>query len=525
MNNLYVFAIGGSGERVMKSLVMMLAAGMPLGAKRLIPVFVDNDVDSNALTSCLELIDYYRANPRTDKNAKHMGLHTLCAQNTDGSIPSFAHVDVEKPVILNVAGGNIGNLDKIIGKLNTNNADEDSVDEEKNLLFTEDDLQMPLTVGFVGNPNIGSVVLNSLSLQGNAFNSIYADAQAHDGVFVIGSLFGGTGAAGFPLIVNKFMSNDITHRPLIGGAAILPYFGLREGDGTNGKIDTNKYDVHSDTFTSKTRAALMYYDEYMRNMHYMYYVGDNNKRSTYEHFVGGKKQENPYNIIEVMAALSVINFAQKDVSNKPDQVVYEIPVWDFNEHDVANLTSIRNVALKRSLVKFQMMKCLFESPDFLQWAIAQNHSYVADIKFDQKILEAVTTEGKLNQYPEAWSLRMMFQQWDKWLGELGSNKVKRQFRIFNPDNSKVTRENISQLFFTDNEFGIAKTEQVRKGIPPFRTHYVTRVLSPQIEDALLYAYRSLGIRAATASRQNALSTLLLIISTALDKVINDNCNF
>ena len=52
MNNLYVFAIGGSGERVMKSLIMMLATGMPLGAKKLIPVFVDNDVNSNALTSC-----------------------------------------------------------------------------------------------------------------------------------------------------------------------------------------------------------------------------------------------------------------------------------------------------------------------------------------------------------------------------------------------------------------------------------------------------------------------------------------
>ena len=56
MNNLYVFAIGGSGERVMKSLIMMLATGMPLGAKKLIPVFVDNDVNSNSLTSCLDLI-------------------------------------------------------------------------------------------------------------------------------------------------------------------------------------------------------------------------------------------------------------------------------------------------------------------------------------------------------------------------------------------------------------------------------------------------------------------------------------
>ena len=91
MNNLYVFAIGGSGERVMKSLIMMLTTGMPLGAKKLIPVFVDNDVKSNALTSCLDLINYYRSNPETGHTDK-VGLHTLCGKTSGdlGKVPTFA---------------------------------------------------------------------------------------------------------------------------------------------------------------------------------------------------------------------------------------------------------------------------------------------------------------------------------------------------------------------------------------------------------------------------------------------------
>lgn len=528
MNNLYVFAIGGSGERVMKSLIMMLATGMPLGANKLIPVFVDNDVKSNALTSCLDLINYYRANPEKDITDK-VGLHNICSKTSGdlGSVPSFAHVDVEKPIILNVAGDNIGNLDKIIGNLDTKKKYEDSINEEKNLLFTEDDLEMPLTVGFVGNPNIGSVVLNSLSLQGDEFTTIYGDAGSSDGVFVIGSLFGGTGAAGFPLIVNKFMSDDNAHNPLLGGVAILPYFNLQSGDGTKGLIDTERFDVNSETFTSKTRAALMYYDEYMRNMHYMYYVGDSSKRSLYPHFVGGVKQENPYNIIEVMAALSVINFSQKDTNSKPTDVVYQMPIWDFDNETLSNISSIRNQALKRSLVKFQMMKSMFESPDFIKWDIEQEHEFVEDIKFDFEMLSAILNKSDEAKYPLAWSIRNIFEQWDKWINELGGNKVKRQLCIFNSNDVAVTRENISQLFFSNNSNGIAKTETYKKWtIDGFRAKHVekTRVLSPQIEDAMLKAYRSLGVKTAIASKDKALSTLLLVISKALDDVIDNFCD-
>lgn len=525
MNNLYVFAIGGSGERVMKSLIMMLTAGMPLGAKKLIPVFVDNDVKSNALTSCLELINYYRSDPENDHTDK-VGLHYLCRKKSGEikSIPSFAHVEIGKPIILNVAGDHIGNLDRIIGSLNTKDQYEDSINEEKNLLFTEDDLEMPLTVGFVGNPNIGSVVLNSLSLQGTAFTTIKDAAGSSDGVFVIGSLFGGTGAAGFPLIVNKFMSDDNTHQPLLGGVAVLPYFNLLAGDGTDGLIDTTRFDVDSGTFTSKTRAALMYYDEYMRNMHYMYYVGDSSNRSIYPHFVGGKKQENPYNIIEVMAALSVVNFSNKDVDRKPNDVVYQMPIWDFKDETISNISSIKNKALKRSLVKFQMMKAMFESPDFIKWNIEQGHEFVKDIKFDSEIRNAILDQDLDNNYPLAWSLRNMFKQWDKWMGELGGNVVKRKLHIFNSNG--VTRENISKLFFSENRNGIAKTETVKEwvlGLPP-RQVEKTSVLSPQIANAMLVAYRNLGNRKATASREKSLSTLLLVISKALDDVIDNYCD-
>ena len=59
MRNLYVIAIGGSGERVMRSLIMLLASGVKVDADRVIPVFIENDIKSHALTSCMNLLKYY----------------------------------------------------------------------------------------------------------------------------------------------------------------------------------------------------------------------------------------------------------------------------------------------------------------------------------------------------------------------------------------------------------------------------------------------------------------------------------
>lgn len=523
MNDLYVFAIGGSGERVFKSLVMMLAAGMPIGAKRIIPVFVDNDAKSDALTSCEKLIEYYCSDPQNNSADQFVGLHPLCKE-VGSNIPTFAHVQIEKPVKLNVAGDQIGTLDKIIGQLNAQKSQEEEwIEEEKNLLFTKDDLEMPLTVGFVGNPNIGAVVLNSLSLQGEAFQNIFGKITQNDGAFVIGSLFGGTGAAGIPLIVNKLKTKSVGQQPLIGGCTCLPYFNVNAATGsTPSQIDTSRYDVNSDTFYLKTRAALMYYDVFMRdNINHLYYVGDDKNRSNYQKCVGGEKQRNPYNLIEVMAALTVVDFSKQDVANRPAQVVYHRPLWDFNaeNNSVSNISCIRNQELKKALAKFQMMKVMFENDDFLNWSLAQSHDFVLSTKFDNKILNAIRDEHNLPQYPKAWALNKFFKEWDLWFKELGASNLKRQLRIF--DYNGVTKENVSQKFYANSANGIAKTEEKREGL--FKKRTVTRVLSPRIEDEMHEAFKELKIETAKLTSEQSLPTILKIISKALDNVIDSNC--
>ena len=139
MQKMYVFAIGGSGERVMYSFIMSLIAGTPIEAQEVIPVFIDNDTTSKALTNCLKLIEAYQSvyNGQSNKLQGVNSLYTRALGTNPGAWPTFCRTIIADPVILNVDGQQISNLEGIIGcPNNTTNPTLKRVAAEKNLLFT-----------------------------------------------------------------------------------------------------------------------------------------------------------------------------------------------------------------------------------------------------------------------------------------------------------------------------------------------------------------------------------------------------
>jgi len=523
MNNLYVFAIGGSGERVMRSLIMLLTAGMSVGARTIKPVFVDNDEKSDALDKCKKLINYYRSEPGSTQNNQNVGLHSLYRGLSP--IPSFAHVNIDEPVLLNISGTKIGNLRSIIGEIDKESKLEMAIAEERDLLFSKNDLDMPLNVGFVGNPNIGTVVLDSVSFNSDEFRGILGNVSSNDGVIVIGSLFGGTGAAGFPLVINKFNERGENQRPLLGGVTILPYYTLTEKDGTKNILDTEKYDVKCETFDAKTRAALMYYDDYMKKMDYCYYIGDDH-RPQYSHYVGGEEQNNPVNLVEVFAAQSIIDFSKQ---TRPESINYKRPIWGFidDRHSDSNINCIPSNDMRRSLVKFEMLKMLFINDCFLSKDIEDLKPHVHNIGFKDVYLKSIREESEIQNknFPSSWGLCNMFEQWDLWLKDLKSPNAKRKLSLFN-DGETVNPQNITSLFFSNSRFGIAKVETKREG---FLKKQTTEIASdPQIAKCLIEAYQALYPKGKSGDANNIpedqrLGKLLQILSVALDKVIDNYC--
>lgn len=530
MNRLVVIAIGGSGERVMESFLMELTAGMQVDATSVLPIFIDNDSDSHSLKECKNLINYYRQQGSAENRL--IGANSIYekALGTDNSKwPSFFKTIIEDPIYLDSDGANIGNLSEVIGNLDES---KQNILEERDLLFTEKDLKMPLDGGFIGNPNIGSVVLNAIALHDERYESKQEEICNGDGVVVIGSLFGGTGAAGIPLIVNKFREKG-NQAPYIGVVSLLPYFTTS----TTNKFDNSpEYDVISDMFDVKTRAALMYYDDYMQDVDVQYYVGDRTCKAVYPHHIMGDDQNNSTHPIEVMAALSVIDFSKGLFQNK---VIYKRPTWSFSDEKdskdslSSNLSDAPNEDFRIAIAKFQMMKWIFTEDGLLKDDISEKRPFVKNLGFTEEMRIATHTNDfhKIKQFPQAWGLNKLFHSWDCWSTQLTNPKnsipSKRKASFFKTNG--VTEENLTQMFYTNQEngWGIANVKMVGGGL---FGHRHPEPMSSDIKDALIDAYDELVKKKilpdsnSVPDEHKKLPYLLLVISNALDSVLKEKCS-
>lgn len=59
MKKVFVFCIGGTGERVMKSITMLMAAGMDTNGFTVVPIIVDPHLDLDEKKNLQTLIDKY----------------------------------------------------------------------------------------------------------------------------------------------------------------------------------------------------------------------------------------------------------------------------------------------------------------------------------------------------------------------------------------------------------------------------------------------------------------------------------
>lgn len=302
MARLFVFGIGGTGSRVIKSLTMLLAAGLKLGEfDEVIPILIDPHKDLKELNECKKLIKLYsKIHDRTyhGKNEVQRGffrtkLTTLKSVSTDKALSD----DIEFDERYNEAFGDFINKPGI-RRISPTTLDLLS------LLYSDKNFSQPLSVGFKGNPHMGSMVLNSL-IGGPAYNAFKSVFGKGDRIFIISSVFGGTGAAGFPLLLQNFRQSDKPEirESQIGALSIMPYFKLSEAKETS--------DIDSSDFLTKTKSALTYYTkpDFSSLYNSIYYLADPDKQ-TNPYKNDEQKQENDAHIIELLGALSIFHFAE-----------------------------------------------------------------------------------------------------------------------------------------------------------------------------------------------------------------------
>lgn len=294
MNEVYVLAIGGSGARVLRSLVMLLAAGVEPNAK-IIPLIIDPDRGAGNLSQTIELLKLYT---QIREEAQ-----------VDNSDPL---VTFSTPIEMLPGAGYQVQLDQIAGTkfreyVDLGVAMSGSSQALLRSLFSKENLDLEMTIGFKGNPNIGSIVLGQFE-GSDAYKRFFSELQKGDikkkSIFIISSIFGGTGASGFPSLLKSLRSSStLVSQMRMGALSLLPYFNLENN--ASSAID-------SATFYAKTRAALSYYTENIiknADIDDFYFIGDKSPNS-YSNSDGGQTQRNQAHLVELAGALSIIHFAR-----------------------------------------------------------------------------------------------------------------------------------------------------------------------------------------------------------------------
>ena len=163
---LFIFAIGGSGSRVLKSLTMLCAAGVkpidpatgkPFAELEIVPVIVDPHQAGRDIQRTVELLEAYRKIHNTlhgsSRNAEGFfstrisTLASLMPEGSGGMRDSFLY--------------NMTAVERMRFRefIEYNDLDE-SNQALMQMLFSGAQLHTTKHIGILGSPNIGSVALN-----------------------------------------------------------------------------------------------------------------------------------------------------------------------------------------------------------------------------------------------------------------------------------------------------------------------------------------------------------------------------
>lgn len=330
MSKNFLVGIGGTGAKVIEAVVFMCAAGY--GPSELSVFVVDPDKGNGNFRRTKELIENY----------------TFCKRNfqkSDESIELFkTDIKIPDPIVWNIFSDEKENQGTTLSGYIVYQGLNKSLSDFASVMFSETELDTPLNKGFRGHPSIGAVVMVNMDESKYPlkmlFDSLHNAGQNEVRLFLAGSVFGGTGAAGVPTFgasdVIKYHKDaslgEKKSKILLGGALILPYFSFNVEKNTKEKMFVTPKD-----FPMATKAALEYYGGKKDELAFdqLYFIGDDAGQNVGEFSTGSDKQENLPHYIEIVTGLAAYDFFEQPplneipkkeyfVAGRPDEIIN----WD-----------------------------------------------------------------------------------------------------------------------------------------------------------------------------------------------------
>jgi hypothetical protein len=324
-----IIGIGGTGAKVVEAVLNLAAMG--IGPNSLKVGFVDQDGSNGNLNRAGKVFDDYRAarlewrDPALNKivGIDECALLKTDVQPIDGKTGVWIPDDTQSATLA-LMFGSMGQDQFLFDALFETGSDKSK--EEQNL-----DLQE----GYRARPHIGAAAMTHKSEQGGDFWNAITDAIKKTAavkvrIMLAGSIFGGTGAAGFPtiarLIRNRLRDAEVKPEKFeIGGILLQPYFMFPDP-----KEDQDQNVARATEQFIQAQGALRHYGQLLgargqRLFDQLYLVGWDPPFEIDSHAKGLAAQCNPALLPEFIAAAAAARFFGSGTSGTsgapPEQMI------------------------------------------------------------------------------------------------------------------------------------------------------------------------------------------------------------
>ncbi|WP_159979455.1 MULTISPECIES: hypothetical protein [unclassified Novosphingobium] len=315
-----VIGVGGTGAKVVESTLALMAAGVGGTIEAIHVGLVDQDESNGNVARTRRLISAIAA-CRQEWGKMH-GANYVDWRGSGADRISLGAIDV-RPLFEDSANAlwcperDDETLETILGS---------NLDRDRKTLFDmlfmpgREEQRLPLGKGYRGRAHVGATAMIAAMLESDSSLMKRLEELLDDpgrrkvNVFIVGSAYGGTGAAGFPTLARALHrlreSREFSNREnvSIGGMLMLPYFSFRDEEGDGEAV------VTSDELLPKAQLALNYYDNLFggeRAFDHFYAMGWGSLFHLNYHEAGADEQSNPALPPELFAATAVTDFFQR----------------------------------------------------------------------------------------------------------------------------------------------------------------------------------------------------------------------
>lgn len=465
----YLILLGGTGAKCGEVLIHMCANGY-LECDRLSIIFIDSDSDNGNARQFINLVHCYQ------KCRKRYMIES-------SPIPCFFKPEINLQIKSPVEGYN-----QFLDLATPSGQDATGINSAEILmkvLYGEEEWNMKISEGFFAHPNVGAAFFaaNIEKILDEFYDRIHNDQKSMRSikVFVIGSIFGGTGASSLPTIT-KFLkkklvgesdNENIKSFVKIGGCMMLPYFSFSRENITHQTSSGNGIEIEANKFALKSRIALKYYkyiDEKQGRSIFdcLYMLGHDRYDIRGYYKTAGAEQKNMPHITEFYSAMSAVHFFDSPMDQHGRYFatipagtiswsdIYKYPKGFFNFHVMMRFALVMKNLVLEELFDYEAQYKLKDN--------VKNISWYYDF-LDGREKSADMEEGKL--YDKFTDMSEYCDAYIRWFAELNINKPeKRDDPItIGYDNSDGESDLVEYLHFFDKQILIRQyiNNRISKG--------------------------------------------------------------